>query len=62
MVLTDGTRTKDDTGAFGFGKDEMSDVVLIPGLKVAIDGASDEQGRVVAKTITSMATIWRQPR
>jgi outer membrane protein OmpA-like peptidoglycan-associated protein len=30
----------------------MSNVVLIPGLKVDIDGASDEQGRVVAKTIT----------
>jgi outer membrane protein OmpA-like peptidoglycan-associated protein len=26
--------------------------VLIPGLKVSIDGTSDEQGRVVAKTIT----------
>jgi OOP family OmpA-OmpF porin len=30
----------------------MSDVVLIPGLKVDIDGGSDEQGRFVAKTIT----------
>jgi outer membrane protein OmpA-like peptidoglycan-associated protein len=30
----------------------MSSVVLIPGLKVDIDGATDEQGRVVAKTIT----------
>jgi outer membrane protein OmpA-like peptidoglycan-associated protein len=30
----------------------MSSVVLIPGLKVDIDGTSDEQGRVVAKTIT----------
>ncbi len=52
VVLTDETRTKDDTGAFGLGKDTMSDVVLIPGLKVDIDGATDEQGRVVAKTIT----------
>ncbi|PYT45089.1 MAG: OmpA family protein [Acidobacteria bacterium] len=30
----------------------MSNVVLIPGLKVDIDGTSDEQGRVVARTIT----------
>jgi outer membrane protein OmpA-like peptidoglycan-associated protein len=30
----------------------MSSVVLIPGLKVDIDGQPDEQGRVVAKTIT----------
>jgi outer membrane protein OmpA-like peptidoglycan-associated protein len=30
----------------------MSSVVLIPGLKVDVDGVSDEQGRVVAKTIT----------
>ena len=52
VVLTDETRTKDDTGAFGLGKDVMSNVVLIPGLKVDIDGATDEQGRVVAKTIT----------
>ncbi len=31
VVLTDETRTKDDTGAFGLGKDTMSNVVLIPG-------------------------------
>ncbi|MFZ1006215.1 MAG: OmpA family protein [Candidatus Sulfotelmatobacter sp.] len=52
VVLTDDTRTKDDTGLFGLGKDTMSNVVLIPGLKVSVDGASDEQGRYVAKTIT----------
>jgi outer membrane protein OmpA-like peptidoglycan-associated protein len=52
VVLTDHTRTKDDRGLFGLEKQKMSDVVLIPGLKVDVDGASDEQGRVVAKTIT----------
>jgi outer membrane protein OmpA-like peptidoglycan-associated protein len=52
VVLTDETRTKDDTGLFGLGKDTMSNIVLIPGLKVDIDGATDAQGRVVAKTIT----------
>jgi len=52
VVLTDDTTTKDDKGLFGLEKLPMSNVVLIPGLKVDIDGASDEQGRVVAKTIT----------
>jgi OmpA-OmpF porin, OOP family len=52
VVLTDSTRTKDNTGLFGWGKEEMSNVVLIPGLKVDVDGVSDEQGRVVAHTIT----------
>ena len=52
VVLTDDTRTKDDKGLFGLDKEYMSNVVLIPGLKVNVDGKSDDQGRVVAKTIT----------
>src|SRR5579864_2047926 len=52
VVLTDNTRTKDDRGLFGLERQEMSSVVLIPGLKANIDGVSDDQGRVVAKTIT----------
>jgi len=52
VVLTDETRTKDDVGLFGLAKKEMSNVVLIPGLKLKVDGVSDDQGRVVAKTIT----------
>ena len=52
VVLTDYTTTKDDKGLFGLDKQRMSSVVLIPGLKVDVDGTSDEQGRVVAKTIT----------
>jgi outer membrane protein OmpA-like peptidoglycan-associated protein len=52
VVLTGDTTTKDDKGLFGLGKQQMSDVVLIPGLKVDVDGTSDDQGRVVAKTIT----------
>jgi len=52
VVLTDDTTTKDDKGLFGLEKQHMSGVVLIPGLKVDIDGISDDQGRVVAKTIT----------
>jgi len=52
VVLTDETSTRDDKGLFGLDKQLMSSVVLIPGLKVDIDGTTDEQGRVVAKTIT----------
>jgi len=52
VVLTADTTTKDDKGLFGLDKQQMGDVVLIPGVKVDVDGASDEQGRVVAKTIT----------
>jgi outer membrane protein OmpA-like peptidoglycan-associated protein len=52
VVLTDETSTRDDKGLFGLEKQNMSNVVLIPGLKVDIDGTTDGQGRVVAKTIT----------
>jgi OmpA-OmpF porin, OOP family len=52
VVLTGETRTKDDTGLFGLGKEEMADTVLIPGLKVKIDGMPDGENRIVAKTIT----------
>ena len=52
VVLTDDTTTKDDKGLFGLEKQQMSNAVLIPGLKVDVVGTSDEQGRVVAKTIT----------
>ena len=52
VVLTADTTTKDDKGLFGLDKQVMSDVVLIPGLKVDIDGTPDDQGRVLAKTIT----------
>lgn len=52
VVLTDDTRTKDDRGLFGLRKTELSNAVLIPGLKVKVDGTTDSSGRVVAKTIT----------
>jgi outer membrane protein OmpA-like peptidoglycan-associated protein len=52
VVVTDDTRTKDNVGLFGWGRKEMSNVVLIPGVKVSVDGVSDDQGRVTAKTIT----------
>ena len=52
VVLTDETKTKDDRGLFGLEKQPMSMAVLIPGLKVKVDGWTDDQGRVVAQTIT----------
>ena len=52
VVLTGDTRTKDDRGLFGLAKEEMADTVLIPGLKVRVDGVPDSEGRVVANTIT----------
>src|SRR6201982_780295 len=52
VVITDDTKTKDDKGLFGLDKSYMSNVVLIPGLKVDIDGTDDDQGRIVAKTVT----------
>jgi len=52
VVLTDDTTTKDDKGLFGLDKQAMSNVVLIPGLKVKVDGTQDDQGRIVAKVIT----------
>ena len=52
VVLTDDTKTQDKKGLFGLEKEQLSNVVLIPGLKVDVNGKSDDQGRVVAKTIT----------
>lgn len=68
MVLTDDITTKDDKGLLGLDKEQMSDVVLIPGLKVDVDGVSDNQGWVVAKTIaieggylgTSRRSFWQR--
>jgi outer membrane protein OmpA-like peptidoglycan-associated protein len=52
VIINDETKTQDKKGLFGLDKEHMSQAVLIPGLKVDVDGLSDDQGRVVAKTIT----------
>jgi len=52
VVLTDDTKTRDRKGLFGLDKQQISNAVLIPGLKISVDGVSDDQGRIVAKTIT----------
>ncbi len=51
VVLNDDTKTIDRQGIFGLDKAEMGNTVLIPGLKLEVNGTSDDQGRIVAKTI-----------
>jgi len=53
VVLTDNTKTVDRRGVFGLSKDQLGDTVLIPGLKVSVDGTRDENGRFVANEITT---------
>lgn len=52
VLLSADTRVKDDKGLFGLDKQEMADTVLIPGLKIRVDGSSDSQGQFRAQTIT----------
>jgi hypothetical protein len=54
--------TKDKTGLFGLGKEKMADVVLIPGLKVDVDGTSGEMAKLWRKPSPSMAMTWKPPR
>jgi OmpA-OmpF porin, OOP family len=51
VVLTDDTKVQQPKG-LGVRKKQMSAAVLIPGLKVSVDGVGDAQSRVVANTIT----------
>jgi outer membrane protein OmpA-like peptidoglycan-associated protein len=53
VVLTDDTKVQDRRGLFGLDKTPLAYTVLIPGLKVRVSGTTDDQGRIVAKTITS---------
>jgi OmpA-OmpF porin, OOP family len=52
VLLTEDTKTKDNKGLIGLRKEYMANTVLIPGLKIEVDGMTDSEGRVVAKTIT----------
>jgi outer membrane protein OmpA-like peptidoglycan-associated protein len=52
VVLTDETKTKDNKGLLGLRKEYMANTVLIPGLKMKVSGVTDEQGRIIAKTIS----------
>src|ERR1039457_6463050 len=51
VVLTGDTKVQQPKG-IGLRKKEMSVTVLIPGLKISVDGIGDAQSRVTAKTIT----------
>jgi outer membrane protein OmpA-like peptidoglycan-associated protein len=53
VVLTNDTKTQDKRGLFGLEKQQLGDIVLIPGLKVSVDGTADHRGRIVAETITT---------
>ena len=52
VVLTDDTKVQKPKG-LGLRKTQMSFIALIPGLKISVDGTHDDQGRVVADTITA---------
>ena len=52
VVLNDDTKVQDKRGVLGIRKSEYSATVLMPGLKVQVDGVSDDQNRIVARTIT----------
>ena len=39
VLLSANTRVKDDKGLFGLDKQEMADTVLIPGLKIRVEGS-----------------------
>jgi OOP family OmpA-OmpF porin len=50
VVLNDDTKVQQPKG-LGLRKKQMSATVLVPGLKISVDGVGDAQSRVVAKTI-----------
>ena len=50
VVLDDSTKVQQPTGVFRHK--QVSAAVLIPGLKVSVVGTTDDQNRVVAKSIT----------
>jgi OOP family OmpA-OmpF porin len=50
IVLDDDTKVQQPKG-LGLRKKQMSATVLVPGLKISVDGTGDSQSRVVAKTI-----------
>jgi outer membrane protein OmpA-like peptidoglycan-associated protein len=51
VVLDDSTKVQDKVGVFGVRKKDYSAAVLIPGLKVEVEGVGDDKGQVLAKRI-----------
>src|SRR6516225_8970010 len=52
VVLNDDTKVQQPKGLIGMRKKEMSAAVLIPGLKVSVDGTSQDATHILAKSIT----------
>jgi OmpA-OmpF porin, OOP family len=52
VVLDDDTKVQEPKGLIGVRKKEMSAAVLIPGLKVSVDGTSQDATHVLAKSIS----------
>jgi outer membrane protein OmpA-like peptidoglycan-associated protein len=52
VVLDDNTKVQQPKGLFGARKKDMSAAVLIPGLKVSVDGTSQDPTHVLAKSIS----------
>ncbi|HEY1467686.1 MAG TPA: OmpA family protein [Candidatus Acidoferrum sp.] len=52
VVLDDDTKVQQPKGLIGARKKQMSAAVLIPGLKVSVDGTSQDATHVLAKSIT----------
>lgn len=51
VLLTDATSTTDYKGIFGLGKEHLSNIVLIPGLKVTVFGQPGAGGQLAAEKI-----------
>jgi len=52
VVLDDDTKVEQPKGLIGARKKQMSAAVLIPGLKVSVDGTSQDATHILAKSIT----------
>ena len=52
VVLDDDTKVQQPKGLVGVRKKQMSAAVLVPGLKVSVDGTSQDATHVLAKSIT----------
>jgi OmpA-OmpF porin, OOP family len=52
VLLSANTRVKDDKGLFGLDRQEMAATILIPGLKIRVEGSPDSLGQFRAQTIT----------
>jgi OOP family OmpA-OmpF porin len=52
VVLDDDTKVQQPKGLVGARKKQMSAAVLVPGLKVSVDGTSQDATHILAKSIT----------